>query len=536
MSVYTDFQKFVNDMEASDRFKQWCNLHAADCTAWKTYRTGLLTDTPSPSPPSLSTSFGKALVDVGVMAVAAGLVAPPPPSPLTAAFMFSSAGLVVTVTDQSVAGPGGAITGWHWDFGDGNTSNVQNPPPHTYASAGTKTITLTVTSPDGTDQVSHSVNVAAPAAGFFAASNFPRPTFTPVRTVRFWQKSGADSLDAAIAGMQPGDLIKYDPTFFGKPSQPLTISSSTTRPYTIHDKNPSSPVVIDFGCSHNLWDPSKVTNEYVRFAYTGTQSGWEGLLLYNVSNLRIYGGEYDTGHYGGAAFRTFAPVRNCLVLGAYVAMAGGSGVGIAGKTVSGGLGVGNSGNRFQFEVNRFSMNPAQDPHPDKGTGQHGMILHGGGFYTDNDFAIYAHDPLRPGEISAGKTWPEGAGGGAVEVGIDENLNYADNHYWVLAENMLMETNGSNPGSTSSQHIGGWAILAYGHGVMTDNVFEWAEARHMSSGVINCGGGTWWQTPAGHEISMLVGRRTDVRRYPAGIQAPNNVEYPTGFRIDYVDCT
>ena len=69
-------------------------------------------------------------------------------STLTAAFMGSptsgNAPLTVNFTDQT----SGAPTGWQWDFGDGNTSNQQNP-VHIYQSAGTYTVKLTVTSGAG---------------------------------------------------------------------------------------------------------------------------------------------------------------------------------------------------------------------------------------------------------------------------------------------------------------------------------------------------------------------------------------------------
>lgn len=38
----------------------------------------------------------------------------------------------------------GDIVSWHWDFGDGTSSNKNNPPPHTYNSAERRVITLTV--------------------------------------------------------------------------------------------------------------------------------------------------------------------------------------------------------------------------------------------------------------------------------------------------------------------------------------------------------------------------------------------------------
>ncbi len=49
----------------------------------------------------------------------------------------------VPFTDQSSPNGGGAITSWTYTFGDGGSSNVQNP-NHTYAAAGTYTVTLTI--------------------------------------------------------------------------------------------------------------------------------------------------------------------------------------------------------------------------------------------------------------------------------------------------------------------------------------------------------------------------------------------------------
>lgn len=50
-------------------------------------------------------------------------------------------------TDQSTS-QDGTINSWSWDFGDGNTSNVQNP-THSYTSDGTHTVSLTITTSDG---------------------------------------------------------------------------------------------------------------------------------------------------------------------------------------------------------------------------------------------------------------------------------------------------------------------------------------------------------------------------------------------------
>ena len=53
----------------------------------------------------------------------------------------------VTFTDKSFVSDG-AITGWAWDFGDGNTSTAKNP-THTYTGTGNYTVTLKVTSANG---------------------------------------------------------------------------------------------------------------------------------------------------------------------------------------------------------------------------------------------------------------------------------------------------------------------------------------------------------------------------------------------------
>jgi gliding motility-associated-like protein len=62
----------------------------------------------------------------------------------TAAFTLDQSAacdsITVSITNTSIGGITQA-----WDFGDGTTSTDQDPPPHTYSSAGTYTITLEVT-------------------------------------------------------------------------------------------------------------------------------------------------------------------------------------------------------------------------------------------------------------------------------------------------------------------------------------------------------------------------------------------------------
>ena len=84
-----------------------------------------------------------------------------PNAAFTAAPVSGTAPLTVQFTDQSTAGTS-AITAWAWSFGDEGTSDQPNP-THVYGTAGSYTVTLTVTTPDGVDTETK-VNVITVAA------------------------------------------------------------------------------------------------------------------------------------------------------------------------------------------------------------------------------------------------------------------------------------------------------------------------------------------------------------------------------------
>ncbi|MFL6627038.1 MAG: protease pro-enzyme activation domain-containing protein [Vitreoscilla sp.] len=72
-----------------------------------------------------------------------GTPPPPPPAGPSANFTDTVSGLTVSFVDTSTD-TGGTITSRSWTFGDGGTSTAQNP-SHTYAAAGTYSVTETVT-------------------------------------------------------------------------------------------------------------------------------------------------------------------------------------------------------------------------------------------------------------------------------------------------------------------------------------------------------------------------------------------------------
>ena len=73
-------------------------------------------------------------------------VSPPP----MALFAYEIDELTVTFIDLSVSETSN-IVDWHWDFGDGSTSDEQFPPAHTYSTAGTFYVTLDVSDNYGAD-------------------------------------------------------------------------------------------------------------------------------------------------------------------------------------------------------------------------------------------------------------------------------------------------------------------------------------------------------------------------------------------------
>ena len=74
----------------------------------------------------------------------------------TSAVSADPGNTVFDLTNTSI----GATT-WAWDFGDGSTSSLENPPSHTYSDTGTFCITLIVTSGNAVcaDTTVHCVNV-----------------------------------------------------------------------------------------------------------------------------------------------------------------------------------------------------------------------------------------------------------------------------------------------------------------------------------------------------------------------------------------
>ncbi len=78
-------------------------------------------------------------------------------------------GTAATFIDTSLPDPGDPITSWSWDFGDGTTSNQQNP-IHTYTAMGSYEVTLAIATAHCTDQITVTINVEPAPEPFISAT------------------------------------------------------------------------------------------------------------------------------------------------------------------------------------------------------------------------------------------------------------------------------------------------------------------------------------------------------------------------------
>ncbi len=129
----------------------------------------------------------------------------PDPEPPEADFTFSPAdpevGEEVSFTDTSTNDP----DDWEWDFGDNAGEDVQNP-DHTYSSAGTYTVELTVSNDEGEDTVTHTITVVeegvtpTPTPG---DQEVPEASFTTDRT------RGMSPLVVTFTDTSEGDIDEW---------------------------------------------------------------------------------------------------------------------------------------------------------------------------------------------------------------------------------------------------------------------------------------------------------------------------------------
>lgn len=161
-------------------------------------------------------------------------------------------------TDHSI----GADT-WHWDFGDGTTSTLPNPPVHTYASPGSYDVKLTVTNlKTGCDhQQTQTVVIAAALADF----NISDTSVCRGNSVTF-----------SITGINAGNVDSYLWKFGDG-----TVSSDSSLVKHVYDKSGKYDVTLiitdKLGCKDSVTKPLRVVSPVALF-----KSSTPGICLNNA--------------------------------------------------------------------------------------------------------------------------------------------------------------------------------------------------------------------------------------------------------------
>ena len=210
-----------------------------------------------------------------------GTTPPPPPAGPSANFTDTVSGLTVSFVDTSTD-TGGTITSRSWTFGDGGTSTAQNP-SHTYAAAGTYSVTESVTDSNSkTSSKTASVTVSTttppppPPANLVLNPGFESGTTSWTATSGIACTNASCSGETAHAGTGFAWLDGYGTTHTDTLSQSITIpagKTSATLTFYLH---------ID----------TKETGStaYDKLTVTATPSGGSAATLATYSNVNAAAG------------------------------------------------------------------------------------------------------------------------------------------------------------------------------------------------------------------------------------------------------
>lgn len=191
-----------------------------------------------------------------------------------------------------------------WDFGDGNTSTLENP-THTYANAGDYTVSLTVTTASGTSVDSSEITisetpVANPVSNFELCSIIPNPVFD------------LSTKDIEVLGGQSPLVyeLEYYPTLVDAEDRtnllPLNYTNTNaveTLYVRVHNKD--NKECYDITSFDLIVIPSPVLNLATDWTVCDTDT--DGFYTFDLSqkDMEIYNGQ-DTGVFSVAYFETQA--------------------------------------------------------------------------------------------------------------------------------------------------------------------------------------------------------------------------------------
>lgn len=196
---------------------------------------------------------------------------------------YSSCSLTVPFQDVSTSNAGSVVS-WAWNFGDGNTSNLQNP-NHTYAAIGTYNVSLTITDINGcTNTYSHPVTINPPIT--LTPSLTPPPCNGGSNGQVSVSASGGFGPAAGLGGYQyswNGGAVS-GPTYIGASAGTYTVTATdgictASAQYTLGQPAPLSAVVshTDASCGANNGTATLTitggTAPYSNVSWAGTYFG-----------------------------------------------------------------------------------------------------------------------------------------------------------------------------------------------------------------------------------------------------------------------
>ena len=195
------------------------------------------------------------------------------PPALKAAFTYTPATPVVGQAEQFTDASVGSPTSWQWNFGDSGTSTAQNP-SHAFTTAGSYTVTLTVTNASGSKSTDQTLTVVA---GLTAAFTYSPASPLTGQAVQFtdtstgsptsWQWNFGDL--SSSAAQNPSHAF----TTAGSYTVTLTITNASSSKST----NRTLTVVAGLKAAFAYTPASPAPGQAVQFTdtSTGTASSWQ---------------------------------------------------------------------------------------------------------------------------------------------------------------------------------------------------------------------------------------------------------------------
>ncbi len=189
---------------------------------------------------------------------------------------------------------------WLWEFGDGNTSTLQNP-SHTYNAPGTYTVTLTVTNQFGCTDTETKVNFVTTSDNPIANFNFGNVTFGTGTTVGFVNTSqGAVSYEWFFGDGATSTQVNPTHTYSPENAEQIVVMLIATNEFGCKDT-----IVKDSTLAFNINIPNIITpnNDGVNDFFVISNEDLVGysLQIFNRWGKKIYQSDNYNNDWGGTS-------------------------------------------------------------------------------------------------------------------------------------------------------------------------------------------------------------------------------------------